>query len=237
MKEDALLETHKHLWCTVILRVTAIGVFAVLGGYFSSPQFIMAAQNPKAQSAVVVTSAQESIVEKNHLARKEAVDALSKYVDETYTSLCTMERLYDLYLARLKQDIKQNDLGKLKADVIELEKVMQVEADELALVGYPDDSLDDSYREQFAAIALATVVVYDGMVMITTDILAHEHLGTNLRKDLKRDRLSIQKAIADYRKRVMAAYDFFGYSAKQINRKTLRIKPGAQPVKNRLSKQ
>ena len=203
-----------------------LGVLAVQDDNFLSSQILMAAQNSEAPSAPVVVSTKPPAVDKKPLAREEVVGALSKYAEDTCKELLAMERLYDLYLAKLEQDIERNDLEKFKADAIEMGKVVQVEADTLSLAVYPDN-LANTDRERFAAIEVATMVVYDGMFMITTDILAHEHLGTNVRIDLKKDSISIKKAIAHYRKEVMTAYKFYGYSAKQINKKTLRIKPGA----------
>jgi hypothetical protein len=210
----------------VITGLFTLGALTVQGGNFPSPRILIAAQNPAAPSAPIVVSAEPPAVDKQPLARKEVVGALAKYVEDTYRELSAMERLFNLYLARLRQDVKRNDLEKFKADAIEMGKVMQAEADTLSLAVYPDN-LADTDRERFAAIEVATMVAYDGMVMITIDILAHEHLGTNVRSDLKQDSISIKKAIAHYRKKVMAAYKFYGYSARHINKKTLRIKPGA----------
>ena len=154
-------------------------------------------------------------------SREEAAAALSAYVGQAQLILRQLCVLHDIYVAGLQQAVQLKSQDQFTKKTASMKEAAEKARNALFAIPIPE-GLSEQDADQFEAVQNAVLEL--GIAMLEMDVAAYAHAGIYRAPDLARQIAAVENARHDFESQTVKAYQYFGFSPRQIDRESFKIK-------------
>ena len=155
------------------------------------------------------------------LSKEQAAAALSAYLGQAQLILRHLSMMHDLYVSGLQQAVQWKSQAEFTKKVESMKETTEKARDALYAIPIPED-LSEQDADQFEAVQDAVLEL--AIAILEMDVAAYAHTGVYRAPDLSKQIAAVDKARHDLESQAMKTYTYFGFSPKQIDRQTFKIK-------------